>query len=535
MKKICIIISDSIFLIDRRTMPFLGPLYVAAALEKNGYQVDVIDLSGVNNWEEVLTTYFSNLETTIPVALGGTSPQMPMTFKISRFLRSQFAAKIEKIILGGTHVSLANAAKKLEKRKGIVGRAHKEIEKLKLDFDVLVCGEAELAIFEALTLSKGVVDSDDKQSEHWINNLDSISMPARHLINLDSYYYYIDGRRATTFLNMRACVFRCSFCSGRNTSFLRKIRVSNPQTIANELEFLYKTYGYTAFMDFSDEANLPADFEAYMTALKNVQSKLGVDFRFRAFVKAELFTEQQAKSMYDAGFRVILSGFESGDPRILKNIRKNATREDNTKVVELCYKHGLKIKALMSCNHAGDSFETIDNTRKWLLENKPHYFDLTSICPYMGSPYFDEAIQDTNNKDIWIYSDPKNGDRLYQKTVNYESDIHSYKGIPGEYVSYCWTDYLKADEVVKLRDEIELEVRTKLNLPFDTALSSIQYEHSMGSSANVLPDHIFRSTETHPAPLLENSVPRPDVASQMTEFSQTSHLSPKTKTHLTVI
>jgi radical SAM superfamily enzyme YgiQ (UPF0313 family) len=505
-ERICIIISDSIFLIDRRTMPFLGPLYVAAALEKNGYTVDVLDLSGQDNWEEVLNTYFNNLDEIIPIALGGTSPQMPMTFKIARFLRANFKNKIEKIILGGTHVSLANAAKKLENRKNIIGRAHKEIEKLQLDFDILVCGEAEVAIFEALKIKKGIVDSDDRNSSSWIKNLDTIERPARHLIDLNSYYYYIDGRRATTYLNMRACPFKCSFCSGRNTSFLRSIRVNNPQTIANELEFLYKTYGYTAFMDFSDEANLPSDFEAYMSALKNVQSKLGVDFRFRAFVKAELFTDQQAKSMYDAGFRVILSGFESGDPRILKNIRKNATREDNTRVVELCYKNNLKIKALMSCNHAGDSYETIDNTRKWLLENKPHFFDLTSICPYMGSPYFDEAVQDSNDKDIWIYTDPKNGDRLYQKTVNYESDVHSYKGIPGEYVSYCWTDYLKPDEVVKLRDEIEAEVRQKLNLPFDTAISSIQYEHSMGSSANVLPDHIFRSTKTHKESEIESKL-----------------------------
>lgn len=497
-KKVCIVIPDSIFLIDARVMPFLGPLYVAASLEKNGYIVDVIDLSGQKNWEEVLEKYFNSQSQVVPFCIGATSPQMPMTFKIARYVKEKFSDKISKIILGGTHVSLAHAAKKLEVKKGIIGRAHNEIQKLLLDFDVLVCGEAEVAIYPALIANKGeIIDADDKKSEYWIKDLKNITMPARHLIDLNSYYYYIDGRRATTYIQMRACSFRCSFCSGRNSSFLRTIRINSPEIVAKEIEFLYKTYGYTAFNDFSDEVNLPNDFIGYMNALIDLQMKLGVDFRFRAFVKAELFNQEQANKMYEAGFRVILSGFESGDERILKNIRKNATIEDNTKVIEYATKAGLKTKALMSVGHAGESEKSIMNTRDWLIKVKPDFFDVTSIAPYLGSPYFDDAVQDQNQKDVWIYTDSKNGDKLYQKSVNYESESHSYKGIPGEYVSYCWTDHLRSDEIVKLRDEVEAEVRAKLNLPYDTALSVKQYEHSMGSSANVLPDWILRSSETH--------------------------------------
>jgi radical SAM superfamily enzyme YgiQ (UPF0313 family) len=496
-KRVCIVIPDSIFLLDRRVMPFLGPLYVASSLEKNGYIADVLDLSGQDNWEQIVTKYLSNLDERVPFCIGATSPQMPMAFKIARFVKSNFSDKIAKVILGGTHAGLANAAMKLEKKKGIVGRAHKEIEKLLMDFDVLVCGEAETAIFKALDINSGIVDADDKQSQFWIKDLNSVELPARHLIDLNSYVYHIDGHRATTYINMRGCSFKCSFCSGRNSSFLRNIRINSPETTVKELEFLYKTYGYTAFMDFSDEVNLPKDFSSYMRSLKDLQAKLGVDFRFRAFVKAELFTQEQAHEMYAAGFRVVLSGFESGDDRILKNIRKNATKDDNTRVIEYCRKAGLKIKALMSVGHSGESPETIENTKNWLIENKPDYFDLTSISPYLGSPYFDEASQSSENKDVWIYTDPKSGDRLYQKTVNYESDVHSYKGIPGEYVSYCWTDYLSSEQIVKLRDETEREVRNKLNIPYDTAIASRQYEHSMGSSANILPEWILRSSETH--------------------------------------
>lgn len=498
--KVCIVIPDSTFLIESRTMPFLGPLYVAASLEANGHSVDVIDLSSVSNWEDVISDYFeSNKNENIQVGIGGTSPQQPMAYKIARFIKQRYN---KKIILGGTHVSLAYSAYKLEKSKGINGRATREIQNLQKDFDVLVCGEAELAIFDALELEKGIIDADDKHSKYFLRDLKVAPIPARHLIDLNSYKYSIDGNPASTFIGNRGCYFRCAFCAGRHTSFLRFVRSHPLDIIKQEIEYLYKEHSITGFMDFSDEINIPKNFIGYTNALREVQDKLGVEFRFRGFVKAELFTEEQAKAMYEAGFRIILSGFESGDERILQNIKKNATVDDNKRVIEICQKYNLKSKALMSINHCGESHQTVENTKKFLLENKPDFFDLTCITPFFGSPYFDLAVQDDTDPNIWVYSDDRNGDKLFQKEVDYTSETFAYKGIPGSYISSCWTEHLSAEEVVKLRDEVEDEVRKKLNIPYDTGNPARKYEHSMGSSRN-MPDWILRSTDTHPAPQLD--------------------------------
>ena len=67
--------------------------------------------------------------------------------------------------------------------------------------------------------------------------------------------------------------------------------------------------------------------------------------------KAELFTDEQAEAMYAAGFRWLLCGFESAHPIILRNINKKATRSDNTTMLRIAHKHGLKVKALMSVGH----------------------------------------------------------------------------------------------------------------------------------------------------------------------------------------
>jgi radical SAM superfamily enzyme YgiQ (UPF0313 family) len=105
----------------------------------------------------------------------------------------------------------------------------------------------------------------------------------------------------------------------------------------------------------------------------------------------------------------LLTGFESGDEKILKNIKKIATIEDNTSCVEIAKRNNLKVKALMSIGHAGESRETVENTKNWLLEVKPDDFDCTIITTYPGSPYFDNAEK---QDDIYVYSDPSNGDKI---------------------------------------------------------------------------------------------------------------------------
>ena len=146
----------------------------------------------------------------------------------------------------------------------------------------------------------------------------------------------------------------------------------------------------------------------------------------------------------------------------------------------------------MSIGHAGESPETINNTKKWLLETKPDDFDCTIITTYPGSPYFDDAVF---NGEHYIYTDPRNGDRLHQAQLDYCVDQDYYKGAPdGGYVSYVWTDYITAGNLVKEREKLEQEVRRELNIPYNPGRPGITHEHSMGMGNIEIPDYILRSS-----------------------------------------
>ena len=494
-KNICLITPPSPFLLDERVFIHLGILKVASALEQKKIKIDFLDLSGVKNYLNVLENYLESGEASKTFGITATTPQIPNAVKICKVIKEK--RKDLKVILGGPHVTLMNSASKREQKRGLDkgNRATSDIQKLSSVFDVLVCGDGEKAIFEALKIDGGIVDADDGRSSLFLTNEDFsvLPLPARHLVDINSYKYQIEGVPAVSLIAQLGCPFQCTFCSGRNSPFLRKIRTRSIESVIEEVDFLYKTHGFRGFMFYDDELNVNKGLVDLMRRLEDYQNKNDVEFRLRGFVKAELFNDEQAKAMYGAGFRWLLTGFESGDEKILKNIRKIATIDDNTRCVEIAKRNNLKVKALMSIGHAGESPETVENTKNWLLKVQPDDFDCTIITTYPGSPYFDNAEK---HGDIYIYVDSRNGDKLFQSSINYLEDLDYYKGDPdGGYISYVWTDYLSAADLVKERSHLESEVREKLNIPFNPSRPGIKYEHSMGMGNLQLPDYILKTSQ----------------------------------------
>ncbi len=498
---ILLVTPPSIFLLDERVFLALGILKVAAVLEQAGAQVENLDLSGIAEYLDALGAHLRVTKAKV-VAITATTPQLPAVTKIVERIRTERPDM--RVICGGPHPTLVWAACKLERKAGRIGRAHRALGKLEAMFDTMVAGDGEIAIFAALaTDAPKVIDADELDSGMFMSSADyeAMPMPARHLADVESYRYTIDGHRATNLIAQLGCPMGCSFCAGRHSKMLRKIRTRSTASIVAEIEHLYKVYGFTGWMLLDDELNVNKSLVELMNAIGDLQERLGVEFGLRGFIKSELFTEEQAVAMRRAGFRWLLCGFEAADDRVLVNIRKNATIEDNTRVMEIADKHDLKVKALMSVGHAGETAKSIRAVTDWLLKVKPADFDCTVITPYPGSPYYDEAVPHDNVPDAWTYTAQKTGDRLHAFDVDYTLVADYYKGDPdGGYHSYVFTDELSGEQIVKMRDELEKTVRGKLGIPFNHAAPAKRFEHSMGQGA--LPDFVLRTSATKPVPSL---------------------------------
>ena len=491
-----LITPPSIFLLDERVFMSLGILRVAAVLEASGSQVEMLDLSGISNYLEALDVQLAATEARV-VGLTATTPQMPAVSQIVERIRSRRPDM--RILLGGPHVTLVHSAVKREAKAGRVGRAHAALGKLESLLDVLVSGDGELAIFEALTeKAPKIVDADDPKGPLFMSSAfyNESPMPARHLVDVESYRYTIDGRKACSLIAQLGCPFACSFCGGRSSNMLRRIRTRSSASVIAEMEHLYRAHGFDGFMCLDDELNVNKSVVELMNAITDLQNRLGATFRLRGFVKAELFNEQQAEAMYRAGFRWLLCGFEAASPRILENINKKATLQDNARVVRLCHEHGIKIKALMSVGHAGETEDSIRAVHDWLLEVKPDDFDATIITTYPGTPYYDESVPHPSIPDAWTFTCNKSGDRLHSYDVDYTQVADYYKGSPeGGYHSYVFTDTLTCERIVEMRDWVERDVRGKLGIQFYSSATARRFEHSMGQGE--LPEFILRKSAAH--------------------------------------
>ena len=467
----------------------LGILKVAASIEAAGGYVEVIDLSGYANFLDAIGEHARRTKVR-HFGITATTPQLPAAVEVAAKIRTE--RPDARLILGGPHVTLTHAAMKREQRRSVSGRAERAWRRLEAYFDVLVAGDGEEAIFLACAPdAPSVIDADDRRSPFFLNNerLEKTPFPARHLVDVASYHYSIDGAPALSVIAQLGCPFGCGFCAGRNSPMLRHIRRRSAQSVVDEMVGLHRRWGHRGFMFYDDELNVDRGMTDLMRRLVDAQRKLAVEWRLRGFIKAELFTDEEAEAMYAAGFRWILVGFESGSSRILENINKKATQAENTRCVNIARRHGLKVKALMSLGHPGESSGTVDETKRWLLDARPADFDVTIITPYPGSPYYDDA-ELTEAPGVWSYR-VANGDVLYQREIDYTRVADYYKGDPDDgYVSHVFTAFLSPEQIVDHRDGLERDIRRELGIPFNPSSPAILYEHSMGQSG--LPARMLR-------------------------------------------
>lgn len=511
--QVTLITPPSIFLLDERVFINLGILKIAAVLEHHDIPVEHLDLSGTVDYLEALENHIAVTASAV-VGVTATTPQLPTVVKIIERIRAVRPGM--KIILGGPHVTLTDAAVKLEVRAGRVSRAHLAMSRLRGLADVLVSGDGELAVLQALEPdAPALIDGDDPRGGLFLTNAayEQTAFPARHLVDMSTYHYEIDGHRSTSLIAQLGCPFGCGFCGGRSAKSLRLIRTRSTESIVAEVRMLYETLGFTGFMFYDDELNVNKNMIGLMNALADLQDALGQEFRFRGFVKAELFTREQAAAMYRTGFRWLLSGFESGSPRILENINKRAGLDDNTRAIEVAKQAGLKVKALMSVGHPGESEQTTRETQEWLLKVQPEEFDCTVITTYPGTPYYDEALPHATEPGVWTYTYAKTGDTLHAYEIDFLVVADYYKGDPkGGYKAFVYTDFLSADELVARRNWIEDSVRSALHLAFPQARASLRYEHSFGQGANdSLPGFILRRSDAQAMPRagIRKSIPLP--------------------------
>src|SRR5262245_4773732 len=185
------------------------------------------------------------------------------------------------------------------------------------------------------------------------------------------------------FYTSRGCPALCTFCLWPQTLSGHAWRVRSSENVAREVRQALKLFPQAKEFFFDDDT-----FNIRKDRVLDVCSKLK-PLGFRWSCTARVNSDYETlKAMADSGARLFIVGFESGDPQILKNIKKGATVEQARAFTKNCKKVGIKIHGDFIIGLPGETKETIQTTLDFAKELDCETIQVSIAHAYPGTEMY---------------------------------------------------------------------------------------------------------------------------------------------------
>jgi hopanoid biosynthesis associated radical SAM protein HpnJ len=186
----------------------------------------------------------------------------------------------------------------------------------------------------------------------------------------------------------RGCPAQCTFCLWPQTLSGHPWRKRSADDVAREMAKAKEYWPNVKEFFFDDDTfNIQ---KARTIELCAKLKPLGLTWSCTSRVTTDFET---LKAMKDAGCRLLIVGYESGDQQILKNIKKGATIERARQFTKDCHKLGLVIHGDFIMGLPGESRETINNTIAFAKELDVETIQVSVAHAYPGTELYDYAVK----------------------------------------------------------------------------------------------------------------------------------------------
>ena len=264
--------------------------------------------------------------------------------------------------------------------------------------DYVIIGEAELTLKDILD---GVPDNEilgicyrenfqpvKNDKRPFIDNLDILPFPARHLVDNSIYKRPDNGKVQAVVKVARGCPFHCFFCLATPVSGA-KVRTRSPENIVAELKECVEKYNIKNFLFWSDIFNFNREWTLELCQ-KIIES--GLKITWSSNTRADTMDDEMAKMMYKSGCRLVSIGVESGSQKMLDNIGKKITLDDIRNTVKILKKNKIKIYNYFVIGLPWETEETVEETIKFAIELDSNFISFYTATPLPGTKYFAYAM-----------------------------------------------------------------------------------------------------------------------------------------------
>jgi hopanoid biosynthesis associated radical SAM protein HpnJ len=254
-----------------------------------------------------------------------------------------------------------------------------------------VADDRPLADIEGLSYRNGagaIVHNADRPILENMDSLPFVTPVYKRDLDLSRYFIGYLKHPYISIYTGRGCKSRCTFCLWPHTVGGHRYRTRSVGHVAEEIAWAQKAMPQVKEFFFDDDTftdDLPRA-EAIAKELK----KLGVTWSCNA--KANVPYET-LKVLRDNGLRLLLVGYESGNQKILHNIKKGMRIDVARKFTKDCHDLGITIHGTFIMGLPGETRETIEETIRFATEINPHTIQVSLAAPYPGTFLYDQAVK----------------------------------------------------------------------------------------------------------------------------------------------
>jgi anaerobic magnesium-protoporphyrin IX monomethyl ester cyclase len=356
----------------------LGLGYLAAVLEKNQYEVDVIDCQALKLSYEEFKSEISKRQPSI-VGITSTTLTYKSALQIAKIAKEAHPNCVT--VLGGCHATFWDD-KALQECPHLDVVVRKEGENTLLELVQRL--EAGKSFHDVLgttcRMDKEITRNPDRP---YIENLDGLPFPAHHLWPIERLRKY--GKVIYPVMTSRGCVYWCDFCAAVRM-FGRRYRMRSPENVVDELEFLHNTHGADQFTFYDDAFTVNQLRTAEICEeIKNRKLKIKWDCETRV----DMVTKELLLKMKEAGCIAVWFGVESGSQQVLDDMGKGFSIAQTIRAAKWAKEAGLMTVASVILGFPGETKETAWKTIKLVEKINPNDVGYYIATPYPGTPLYD--------------------------------------------------------------------------------------------------------------------------------------------------
>lgn len=234
-----------------------------------------------------------------------------------------------------------------------------------------------------------------------IANLDELMFPSMHLLKRDVYIMTFAKYKKREYLPImatRGCPFKCVFCSEPLTN--PQVRYRSAENIVDEMERWNKKIKISHF--FFMDSNITLNRKQIEGVCNEIINR-NLKVTWEGWTRANLVDKDILELMKKAGMIRISYGIESGDPRVLKIIRKEVALEDMLNAFKITEETGIEPACSVMLGLPGDTRDSVMRTINFVKSiPQVRYSNFSIANPYPGTEMYSWALEGKHGMRILI-------------------------------------------------------------------------------------------------------------------------------------